>query len=391
MLNPSPKTKLVHITTVPMSLNFLRGQIAYMKQRGLEVYVISSSGEFLDEFARNEQVQVYSVEMLRKISPVQDLLSIWKIWKYLKQINPQIVHASTPKGGLLGIISAWLAHIPVRIYHIRGLPLMTAKGYKRWLLWLSEKVACSLAHEVLCVSKSIRDVAINEGLSSKGKIKVLLGGSSNGVDSQDKFNPQLVDQDQVKEIRTKYKLTANHDIVIGFVGRIVKDKGIQELVEAWKILREDFSNLHLLVVGFFEDQDSIPLETKQILEEDPRIHLTGMNWNTPPFYAIMDLLVLPTYREGFPNTPLEAAAMELPVIATKIPGCIDAVEDQNTGTLVPVKDHIALTKAIRTYLQDSQLRKKHGKAGRERVIASFQQEDIWEAVYQEYDKMIENI
>lgn len=354
-----------------------------MKDQGFEVHALSSPGAFLEEFAEREQITAHSVEMLRQITPLQDLKAIFRICRRIRKIRPTIVHSHTPKGGLLGTIAAWLTRTPIRIYHIRGLPLMTAKGNKRRLLWLSEKIACLLAHRVLCVSHSIREVAIAERLCSPHKIKVLLGGSGNGVDAIGRYNPDRLTPASQQAIRDEYGIPET-SLVIGFVGRIVRDKGVHELIQAWKTLRDEFPDLHLLVVGMLEPQDPVDADVVAILQNDDRIHLTGRQWDTPPFYAAMDLLVLPTYREGLPNVPLEAAAMRLPVVATRIPGCIDAVQDGTTGSLVPPYDSEALANAIRCYLLDSSLREDHGVAGRNRVLDLFRQEKIWEALEQEY-------
>ena len=387
-MTESPKTvKLLHITTVPMTLGFLSGQVGYMKARGFEINALSSPGELLEKFAQREQVPVHAVEMPRRITPLQDIVAILRLWQCISQIRPQIVHAHTPKGGLLGTIGAWLARVPVRIYHMRGLPLMTATGYKRWLLWWSEKIACLLANQVFCVSHSLQEVALSEGLCPAAKIKVLLGGSSNGVDATGKFNPAHTDILR-QETRKKYGIPADA-LVVGFVGRIVRDKGITELAAAWETLREEFPNLHLLLVGPFEPQDPVSPEVEDFLKSDSRIHLAGMDWNTPPLYAAMDIFTLPTYREGFPNTPLEAAAMQLPVVATRIPGCIDAVQDGVTGILVPPQNAEALADAIRVYVKNQELRCQHGIAGRDRVLLQFRQEAIWEALYQEYIRLLQ--
>jgi glycosyltransferase involved in cell wall biosynthesis len=388
MSDSKPNTKLLLITTVPETLNFFRGQVSYMKQQGFDIYALSSSGEPLSKFGDCEQVTVKAVNMPRRITPFKDFLAIWEICQYLRQLRPHIVHASTPKGGLLGIVAAWLARSPVRIYHMRGLPLETAAGYKRWLLWLSEKVSCSLAHQVICVSRSLREVAISEGLCPVNKIKVLLGGSSNGVDAIGQFNPAQVNANAASEIRQAYGIPPDAQVV-GFVGRIVRDKGIEELVQAWEILRDEFPNLHLLLVGPFEPQDPVTPKAEQTLRQDPRIHLTDRVSTLPPFYAAIDILTLPTYREGFPNTPLEAAAMQLPVVATRVPGCVDAVQDFVTGILVPPRDAVALADAIRLYIEKPELRYQHGLAGRDRVLQNFRQEAIWEAFHQEYKRLLQ--
>lgn len=388
MIENSQTIKLLYITTVPETLNFLKGQVGYMKRRGFEIHALSSPGEILNQFRDREQVTVHAVEMPRRITPFHDLLAIFQIWQCLRRIRPQIVHANTPKGGLLGTISAWLAGVPVRIYHMRGLPLMTATGYKRRLLWWSEKVSCLLAHQVFCVSHSLREVAIAENLCPTAKIKVLLGGSSNGVDAMGRYNPTHFNAEVGQATRRLYGIPTDA-LVVGFVGRIVQDKGITELVAAWNVLREEFPHLHLFVVGPFEPQDPVPLDVAQQLRQDARIHLTGLINNTSPLYAAMDILTLPTYREGFPNTPLEAAAMQLPVVATRIPGCIDAVQDGVTGTLVPPRNAEALTAALRMYLQQPKLRRQHGQAGCDRVLKSFRQDAIWDAFYQEYVQLLQ--
>ncbi len=386
----SQKIKLLHITTVPETFSFFRGQIGYMKARGYDIHALSSPGEWVKKISCLEDIPFYTVAMPRRITPFKDIVAIWQIWQQIRNVNPLIVHSHTPKGGLLGTIAAWLARVPVRIYHIRGLPLMTATGYKRILLSWSEKVSCLLAHRVICVSHSIREVAINEGLCPQEKITVLCGGSSNGVDASDRFNPANLAPQTRQEVRQEYGGIPDHAIVLGFVGRIVRDKGIEELVAAWKILRQEFPNLHLLLVGYFEPQDPISSQAKEILETDDRIHATGEKDYISPFYAAMDVFTLPTYREGFPNVPLEAAAMGLPVVATKIPGCIDAVADGVTGTLIPSHNGSALAEGIRNYVINSQLRQKHGLAGRERVLREFRQEDIWNALDQEYVQILKS-
>lgn len=377
----------MHMTTIPFSFYFFKGQPEYMQQKGLDVHVLSSPGRLLWEFEQKEQVAAHAVPIYQKISPTRDLVSIFQVWQTMLKVQPTIVHAHSPKGGLVGMISALLAGVPLRIYHIRGLPLMTAKGHKRFLLWLSEKASCLLAHQVLCVSHSIREVAISENLCPASKVKVLLGGSGNGVDAMQRFNPRRIDHIQSQATRQYYGIPKDA-LVIGFIGRVVRDKGITELVEAWKILRAEFDNIHLLIVGPFEPKDPIPESTVATLKNDERIHLIGENWDTPLLYSVMQILVLPTYREGFPNVLLEASAMELPIVATQIPGCIDAVEAGVTGELVPVQDAIALSNQIRKYLSSAELRRRHGQAGREKVLQDFRQEAIWEAIYQEYKKLL---
>jgi len=355
--------------------------------RGFEVEVIASPGKELDEFAAAEKIRAYGVPMTREITPLRDLVALRKLWHHLSLSDPQIVHTHTPKGGLLGIIAAWLARVPVRIYHIHGLRLMTARGLKAQLLRWTERLACALSNHVLCDSHSVREVVVAERLCPAEKVQVLLGGSVNGVDAEGAFNPARVGTRVRSAVRASQGIPPDA-AVAGFVGRLVRDKGMVVLVGAWKLLREEFPSLHLLVVGVFEPQDPVPSEVEAVLRSDPRIHLAGGVPEVTSFYSGMDLVVLPTYREGLPIVPLEAAAMELPVVATRIPGCVDAVQDGVTGTLVPVRDAAALANAMRMYLRDPELRRRHGQAGRERVLSQFRQEALWEALFLEYQRLL---
>jgi len=287
------------------------------------------------------------------------------------------------------MIGAWLAQVPVRIYHMYGLPLTTARGPRRLLLRWTERVSCRLADQVLCLSRSLREVAVAEGLCPPEKIKVLLSGNIDGLDAEEKFNPARLPAGARADVRAQYGIPPGA-LVAGFVGRIVRDKGLCELAGAWQILRDEYPDLHLLVAGESEPQDPIPAEVNHLLRTEPRIHLTGWCADTPPLYAAMDLFVLPTYREGFGTVSLEAAAMEVPVVSSRVPGCIDAVEDGVTGTLVTVRDAAALAAGMRRYLCDPGLRRRHGLAGRQRVLRDFRPEAMRAALYQEYVRLLQD-
>lgn len=391
MTRESGMIRLVHITTVPESLSFVEGgRVGYLKARGFEFHAISSPGERLDRFGAREEVPVYAVEMPRRITPLHDLVAVFQLWRCLRQIRPHIVQAGTPKGGLLGMIGAWLAGVPVRIYHVYGLPFVAATGYKRTILLWSEKISCLLAHEVICISHSNRELVMEEGLCKASKVTLLKHGSLNGVDATGKYNPDVVEQYARRSARSEFGIP-DDALVVGFVGRNVRDKGLIELIGAWNTLREEFPTLHLLVVGTPEPQDPLPPEVEQIMHSDPRIHATGFISEIPMplVFAAMDVLALPSYREGFPVTPMEAAAMEVPVVATYVSGNVDAVEDGATGTLVPPRNAAALAGAIRKYLNAPELRRSHGRAGRQRMLRDFRPEPIWEAQYQEYERLLQ--
>jgi glycosyltransferase involved in cell wall biosynthesis len=381
--------RLVHVTTVPASLwGFFEGQIGYMLGRGFQVEAISSPGEYLERFAAREGVVVHAIPMTRRITPCRDLVSLVRLWGKLRQLKPDIVHAHTPKAGLLGTLAAWLARISLRVYHVHGCPFTAARGLRRRLLRWMERLACWCATEVWAVSDSLSMMLISEKLCPERKIRVIAKGTINGIDASRRFAPHRFPPNTRLLLRSSLGIPKSA-IVVGYVGRLVRDKGLTELVEAWRLLREQFPDLHLLVVGPFELQDPLAADIEATLREDPRIHLTGMVTDTAFAYSTMDLCILPSYREGFGLVALEAAAMELPVVATNIPGCIDAVQNGVTGTLVPPRNYQALTQAILAYLSDPHLRQRHGSAGRQRVLRDFQREHVWEATWREYTRLLE--
>lgn len=378
---------IVHITTIPMSLTFLRGQVGYMKERGFEVHAVSSPGEDLDDFGSRERLPTHAVPMTRRISPLLDLVALARLRRLLRDLRPDIVHAHTPKAGFLGMMAAVLTGVPIRIYQMRGLPMLTARGPRRRLLRMTEKIACRCADAVLCNSHSIRGLVLEEDICSEEKAKVLQNGSGNGVDAIGRFNPKRLARDVRLDTRRDLSIPSDA-MVVGFVGRLVREKGIVELAEAWWLLRDDHPRLHLLLVGPFETQDRLTGDVLERLQRDDRVHLTGMDWDTPRLYATMDLVVLPTYREGFPNVPLEAAAMSLPVVATRVTGCVDAVRDGITGILIEPRDAGELAIAIRSYLRDPELRRRHGEMGRRWVLQEFRQDRIWEDLFREYQDLL---
>jgi len=375
------RLRLVHVTTVPDSLLFLDGQPRYLRARGFEVVAVSSPGAALERFQRAEEVACHTVAMARAITPWRDLVALLRLTLLLRRLRPDIVDAHTPKGGLLGMLAATLARVPVRIYHLHGLRFLTAEGSQRRLLRLTEGIAAGLATRVLCVSRSLAEVAGAEGIAPRGKLEVLLGGSINGVDAAGRFRRPT--PHEVTAARAALGLPAGAR-VIGFVGRLVREKGIVELASAWRRLREAMPDLWLALVGPLENQDPVPAEVVATLRADPRVLMAGQDWDTPRWYRAMDVVALPTYREGFGVVSIEAGAMALPVVTTTVTGCVDAVVDGITGTLVPPRDDRALEAALRAYLDDPALRLRHGLAARERVLREFDQPRLWSALHQAY-------
>jgi glycosyltransferase involved in cell wall biosynthesis len=378
-----PGVKLLHIVTVPISLHFFRGQIGYLLKHGFDVQAACSTGVEAEQARQREGILVHEVPMNRRLSPFADLVSLWRLIKLIRRLKPDVVHSHTPKAGLLGTIAARLCRVPGVMLTINGLPQMTKTGWQLRLLNAMTRISSRLAQRVSCDCNSIRQYLIDHRLCQAEKVVIMGNGSVNGVDSSQQFNPHLFNAADRADIRTRYGIPLEAQVVC-FVGRIVADKGMRELAEAWLMLREKFPQLHLLLVGPFESEDPIRPVDLELFQTDPRIHLTGMRHDVPLHMAAVDVLVSPTYREGFNLTLIEAAAMELPVVATRIPGCIDSVADGVTGTLVPVYDSAAFAAAIERYLLDPALCQQHGTAGRERVVRDFQPVRIWQALKQHY-------
>jgi glycosyltransferase involved in cell wall biosynthesis len=384
-MTPSRQPIVVHVMTVAESLPFLRGQVRHVRRRGFAVHAITSPGPLLDAFRDAEGATVHAVEMTRRITPLADLRAVFALWRTIRAIRPDVVHSHTPKGGLLGMVAGWLGRAPVRIYHLRGTPLLTAHGLRRAAVWAAEWTSCRLAHRVVSVSGSLRDVAIAERLCPPEKITVLASGSGNGVDAAVRFRPQ----GEAVRRATRERLGLPQDaLVIGFVGRQVRDKGVVELARAWQVVREAEPRARLLLVGPREPDATLPADVLDGLAGDPRVHFTGDVRDPVPFYAAMDVVALPTWREGFSNVALECGAMELPIVGAAVPGVVDAIHDGVTGLLVPARDVAALAAALSRYLANPALRARHGAAGRQLVTAEFRPEPIWEAIAATYEELL---
>jgi glycosyltransferase involved in cell wall biosynthesis len=379
---------VVHVVTSDLALILMRGQLQYLQRRGFDVTVISSPGKWLDEAAQVENIRTVRVRMERAFAPLRDLVSLWRLWRNMRAICPTVTNVSTPKAGLLGGFAAWLSRVPCRFYTLRGLRFETAKGVRRQLLVYADRLACCFAHRVICVSQSLREKAIASGLTSREKTVVFGSGSSNGVDaSRFELTPEMLSR--AAQLRLQLDIPPMAPVV-GFVGRLTRDKGVPELVEAFRRLAYRFPDLRLLLIGRFEDEDPLSIATRKFVQTHPRVICAGPVEDPAPYYALMDVLVLPTHREGFPNVVLEAQAAGKPVVAARATGVLDAIVDGETGLLFPVGEEVAIAEAVARLFSDVALAKKLACAGQKRVKHEFQQEHIWEMLCEEYFRSLKS-
>ena len=322
------------------------------------------------------------LNILRKISIWADIKAVFKLYNVIKREKIDIVIGHTPKGALIGMLAAALAKIDKRIYFRHGLLYETSTGFKRSLLMQIEKFTGRLATKVVCVSSSVLEVSNREKLSHPTKNIMLNKGTCNGIDATVTYNKNFNSLEEIEALRTKYGIEPG-DQVIGFVGRLVNDKGINALVAAWQELLKKKKNIKLLLVGPFEKRDALDQEVVDYISNEKTIIHTGLIEKIAPFYGLMTVFVLPSYREGFPTVVLEASAMEIPVITTKSTGCIDSIIENETGLFTSIKPE-AITEKITYYLANEHIATEHGKNGREFVLKNFDQEVIW----QEIDKKL---
>lgn len=380
------KVDTVHAVTSSLSLVLLRGQLRYLREAGFHPGVVSGPGRFVEQIEVEESVDVFTVPMERDVAPVKDLGSFFRIWRLLRRLRPAICNAGTPKAGLLVTLAARLAGVPVRIYTMRGLRLETASGLKRRILYVAERIACACADRVVCVSPSLRDRAVSLKLVRENKAIVLASGSSNGIDVG-RFAATPARLDRAADIRRELNIDGGP--VIGYIGRFTRDKGIPELVTAFDVVRQRFGSASLLLIGSAERGDTLNARIRARIDAGGGIVAIPFQPHIAPYYLAMDLFVLPTHREGFPNTVLEAQAAGRPVVTTTATGAVDSIVDGETGVLVPVGDSQALADAISQILANSELARRLGGAGRERVEREFRQEVVWGELVKLYRALLE--
>ena len=382
--------KLVRITTVPVSLLvLLKGQMKYMSEHGFEVTMISSPGEEVPKLLEQEKCAHLPVMLTRKITPIQDFKSLIQLTRILKKIKPDIVHTHTPKAGLIGMWAAKLAGVPIRLHTIAGLPWVESSGIMRKVLIFVEKLTAFAAHEIF--PNSFVQKKFMESLNiAKGKMKVLGKGSSNGINT-DHFSINDSILQAALHLKNQTKLSSTGWVWI-FVGRIVKDKGIAELLDAFTELSLHFPEDQLWMVGAPEP-DLDPLEEKHqlILKNHPQIKSWGFQQDIRPYLAAAKVLVFPSYREGFPNVPLQAGSMGCMLLLSDINGCNEIVEDGIDGKLIPTKHSNLLLNAMMDTRSNPDKTNAFAKKIQQKIIDNYNQNTLWQIMLKEYETRLKNV
>ena len=360
---------------------FFRGQPRLWKEK-FDVCALSSEKENLMLFADEEGIKWQYVPMKREISLWVDIICFFHfIWIFVKE-RPYVVHGNTPKASLLSMVAAWLTGRPIRIYMCHGLRYQGTQGYIRKLLMIMEKISCMCATNVFCVSKGVADVIVAEGLCKKSKIQVVGYGSAGGIDLA-KFSPDTV----ISSVRSELYIPEDAFVFV-FVGRIVKDKGVNELVSAFEKLCQNNTNTHLILVGPLETkQNPIDVSTLNLIESNSNIHAVGMQKDVRPYLKASNAFVLPSYREGFGMVLIEAGAMGLPCISTNITGCNEIIVSGENGTLVEPKNSDALYFEMNYWLKHQDFVCRMSSNARRMVKERFECHQVWQRYYDEYVRL----
>ena len=382
----SKHIKIIRSTTVAESLGFCRGLLRELREEdGYEVVAVSSPDRRLDEVAEREGVRTVAVPMERHISPLKDLKSLWRLIRVFRKERPTMVHSMTPKAGLLSMMAAWLTRVPVRVHTFTGLVFPTAKGLTRKILILTDRITCACATHVIPEGEGVKNDLTNYRITKK-PLKVLGHGNVRGIDLEH-YNPELP---EVKAEAAKIRKDGVFTFV--FVGRLVGDKGINELVGAFERLHKEYPATRLLLVGPEESNlDPLKPETLAKIKENPSIEAVGSQPDVRPWFVAADVLVFPSYREGFPNVVIEAGAMGLPSIVTDINGSREIIIEGRNGTIIPARDEDALYQAMKQMVDNPDQLKSMASEARPLIASRYEQSYVRRCLKEYYKEIINNI
>lgn len=376
------KKKIIRVTTVPTSLEtFCKDQLRELSQK-YEVVAVSSPLPELEIVAKREGVRTVAIKMERHISLMNDLKSLWKLYRLFCSERPWMVHSMTPKAGLLSMMASWMARVPKRVHTFTGLVWPTATGLGRMVLKTTDRILCACATHIIPEGNGVKNDLIEGGITRK-EMNVLANGNVRGIDlTQYDCTPQVATE--AGEIRKEGIFT------FVFVGRVVRDKGINELVDAFVKLNKQYSDTRLLLVGRDEPElDPLSAETQNIISTHKAIEAVGEQEDVRPWFAASDALVFPSYREGFPNVVIEAGAMGLPSIVSNINGCNEIIVEGENGVIIPSRDKDALYEAMLGFYEDRSTLGKMASKAREMVANRFDCHIVRKALYDFYASLEE--
>lgn len=376
------KNKIIRAATVAQSCNFFRDVMIDMRERGYNMIALSSPGHQLDSI-EDCGFHIIPISMERHISLKKDVVSLFKLIKVFRRERPQMVHSMTPKAGLLCMVAAWLTRVPVRVHTFTGLVFPTAQGLKRKILMLTDAITCACATHIIPEGEGVKADLQNNGITKK-PMKILGYGNVRGIDMTRFSRRESI-------MRMAENLRDSDVFTFLFVGRIVRDKGINELVAAFKRLNEEFHKTRLWLVGHYENElDPISISSQEIINESQNINTLGtiLGDELIAYYAASDCFVFPSYREGFPNTVIEAGAMDLPCIVTDINGSREIISQGENGIIIPSKNEEQLYKAMKQMITDENSRKKMSGNARKMIADRFEQSFVRQCLYDYYDEIL---
>ena len=388
MLEMKTKIKIIRITTVSSSLKILlKDQLRFINENGFDLIGISKKDKTLNEVSESEGVRVVGLSMTRTITPIRDLMSFLNLFFILIKEKPQIVHTHTPKAGIIGMLASYFAKVPIRLHTVAGLPLLEEQGVKRNVLSFVEKLTYGCSTKIYPNSFGLKEIILKNSFTSENKIKVIGNGSSNGIDIN-YFTPDSFTNLEKKLLKVKLNIIEKEFVYI-FIGRIVADKGIKELVEAFNKLSKINNDVKLLLVGPFEDElDPLDDKTKMIMNTNNQIIIIGFQSDVRPYLAVSNALVFPSYREGFPNVVMQAGAMGLPSIVSDINGCNEIILNNVNGIIIPSKSVKSLLDAMIKIYSDKNYFIKLKKNSRYLITNRYDRKLIWSELLDEYNKLL---
>ena len=380
------KKKLIRVSTVPVSLYLLlEGQLKFLSH-DFDVLGVSSPGKYLEMVKEREGIQVFAVEIKRHISPLSDIMSLYQLYRLFKKEKPDIVHSLTPKAGLLSMIAAFFARVPHRLHTFTGLVFPSKTGVIKNILILMDKLLCKCATNIYPEGNGVKLDLINYKITNK-PLNIIANGNINGIDTEF-FSNESLKQEDVLDFRAKYNIKQN-DFVFVFIGRVVRDKGINELIKSFCNLEKTRLMIKLMLVGDFEPElDPVDDATLAEIKINENIIYVGFQTDVRPFLHIANVFVFPSYREGFPNVLLQACSMELPCIVTDINGSNEIIENGINGLIVKPKSVFELQESMTKMINHKYDLKAMGRRSRRKIIAGFTTKLVWNSLLEEYKNLL---